>query len=382
MGARTGPSKQRVVRLAMCVVTALCVIGSSSPVAALPVAFRATPLAGDRLDGVGLATLQVGTTVYVGGTFGQVRNQAGARVAYRANLAAFDLRTGRLLTAFRADTNGPVRALASDGRRLFVGGSYTTVNGVARSRVSAVDLTTGAVDPAFRANATSNVYALATARDRLVVGGSFSTLGGQARRRVAVVSTTTGAVSPLAPDVNGTVHAVGITSDGRRIIAGGAFTTVNGRAQRWAAVIDGSTGALAPAQLTPVEGPLSAIAVPPGNLTVAASMSGAGNSGNRYRLSDGRRLWRQVCDGDGQAIEEIAGNVYTGFHESCSGDRTIRLTANDAVTGTREAAYRPSFDRFWGVHSIDATTGAMVVAGDFTRIAGVPVQGFAIFRAA
>lgn len=352
--------------------------GRVVPAAAQAVSFTALPLPGDQLDGEGLATLQVGTTVYVGGIFTGVRDQAGVEVAPRTNLAAFDVRSGRLLGGFRAVVDGPVRALATDGHQLFVGGSFATIDGVARARLGAVDLATGAVT-GYRADVNSNVYALATTGGRLLVGGSFSAIGGASRSRFAVLSTATGAVSSIAPRFDGSLASVGATSDGRLLIAGGAFTTVDGVAQRWAAVLDGTTGALAPVQLQPVAGPLSAITVPPGDTTVAASESGAGNSGNLFRLVDGRRLWYQVCDGDGQAIGQFGGNVYTGFHEGCGGDGVTRLTADDASSGQREQGFRPTFDRFWGVRSIATSDAGIAIAGDFTSISGVSVQGFAIF---
>jgi hypothetical protein len=361
------------------VAVAIVVGAGTTPAAALPVTVAARPLASDRLDGVGLAAVQANGIAYVGGTFTHVLDQAGRTIAYRTNLAAFDMATGHVISSFRADVDGPVRALASDGRHLFVGGSFSNVRGVARLDVASVDLTTGAVDAAFRADSNSNVYSLAVYRDRLVVGGSFSTLRGLARQRLGVVATSTGAVQAVAPRFDGTITAVGATSDGRRLIVGGAFTTVNGVARKWAAVVDGTTGALAPAQLSPVEGPLSSVVLPAGDVYVTTSMTGAGNSGNRYRLADGHRMWRQVCDGDGQAIDEYAGTVYTGFHDGCAHDATVRLVANDAATGTRDGTYRPSFDRYWGVWGLDATAAGLLVAGDFTRVAGVASQGFAIF---
>lgn len=96
-------------------------------------------------------------------------------------------------------------------------------------------------------------------------------------------------------------------------------------------------------------------------------------------MTDGRRLWRQRCDGDAQAVDEFDGVVYSGFHESCENNGTIRLTANDAATGARDRAFMPAFDRYWGVLAIDAAHSALAIAGDFTSVGGVPAQGFALF---
>src|SRR3954469_4516949 len=128
-----------------------------------PIHYQNTPIASWRADGVGWATLIVGNTVYVGGDFPTVRNNAGTIVVTRANLAAFDVTTGELISTFTANTNGIVRALATDGTRLFVGGFFTTVNGSTRNRVAALDLATGAVDPGWNANSNNTVYALAAA---------------------------------------------------------------------------------------------------------------------------------------------------------------------------------------------------------------------------
>ena len=107
--------------------------------------------------------------------------------------------------------------------------------------------------------------------------------------------------------------------------------------------------------------------------------SRARNQGTWYNAETGARLWRQRCDGDGQAVHIVDGTVLSGFHEACDGDATQRLTANDAVDGGRDASFRPTFDRFWGVFGIAGDAEHLVIVGDFTTISGVPVQGFAIF---
>lgn len=343
-----------------------------------PVRFAATPLVADRLDGTGLAIVQLDGRVYVGGTFGEVRGPDGRRVAGRANLAAFDVTTGRLVAGFRADTDGPVQALATDGVRLFVGGSFATIGGVARARLAALDPTTGRVDAGFRADADSNVYSLAVASGHLVVGGSFSALAGRVRSRFAVVDGRNGAVLGPAPSFNDTVLSVGGTADGSHYFAGGSFSRVGATTQRWSAVL-GADGSLAPAQLAGIGGPVSVFRPTADGQSVEVSQLGSANAGGRWRLSDGQRQWQQRCDGDAQAIDELDGIVYTGFHEGCEGDTTIRLTANDASTGTRDRTFVPAFDRFWGVQAIDAAPTALAIAGDFTSVGGVAAQGFALF---
>src|SRR5262245_32288925 len=77
---------------------------------------------GWRVNGRVYATVIVGDTVYVGGTFTMATSSTGT-TAPRAHLAAFSMSTGQLDIHFRADTNGNVRALESDGNSLFVGGS-------------------------------------------------------------------------------------------------------------------------------------------------------------------------------------------------------------------------------------------------------------------
>ena len=153
--------------------------------------FRATPVAAWRVNGVGWATTVVGNTVYVGGQFTTATSPTGQTVG-RANLAAFDATTGALRTTFVANTNGVVRSLASDGSRLFVGGSFTTIGGQSRSRLAAVDLNTGAVSGTWVSNSNSHVYALSVGGGRLYAGGSFSSIGGASRSRIAALSLTNG----------------------------------------------------------------------------------------------------------------------------------------------------------------------------------------------
>ncbi|WP_426572092.1 hypothetical protein [Aquihabitans sp. McL0605] len=343
-----------------------------------PAHFQNVPIASWRVDGVGQTALVVGTTVYVGGSFGTATSPNGSTTAARANLAAFDVNTGALISAFTANTNGVVRSLATAGGKLFVGGSFTSVNGVAKGRLAAVDLTTGAVDRTWTADANSNVYAVAVGGSQLYVGGSFSTVNGITRSRIAAVALPSGLVMPYAPVMDNTVSSIATDPAGSRIYIGGAFTTVSGFASPWLAKTD-PIGQLLPTTWDQLQGPALALDLSDDGTRLAASQGGAGNQGSWYNVDTGARLWRQRCDGDGQAIRVIDGTMFTGFHEACESDTTQRVTANFTVDGGRDPDFRPTFDRFFGAWGIDGNADHLVVAGDFTLVSGVPVQGFAIF---
>ena len=72
------------------------------------------------------------------------------------------------------ETNGSVFAIAQSGNTVYVGGSFTSIGGVARYRLAAFDVTTGVVDPAWNPNMTSTVWALAVANGKVYAGGGLS----------------------------------------------------------------------------------------------------------------------------------------------------------------------------------------------------------------
>lgn len=354
----------------------------TAPASAAPAApFPNVPVAADRVNGVGSASLVVGNVVYVGGTFTSVRNPAGTTVASRANLAAFDATTGRVLGGFRADTNGKVTDLVFDGTNLYASGAFTTVNGVARGRVVALDPSTGAVRTSWVGNTTGQVNALALGGSNLYVGGSFGSVNGVARSRIAALRRADGGVvTAFATTVDSTVFGLGTQPDGSKVYLGGTFTTVNGSSRPYLAAVSGATGGLSTPVFSGVSGPTLDVDVPAGGTRLAVATGGGGNQAAVFSLSSGTKRWRQRCDGDVQAVKAVGTELYSGFHEGCDGSTATRMADNLLETGARVTAFRPTFDRFWGVWDLDATSTVLAVAGDFTRVGGVPAQGVAIFR--
>lgn len=365
------------VRLAMVLAMVAVTAAAALPAGAAPVAVTTVPAAGWSTNGPVYATVVIGNTVYAGGSFTQVRDQSGTQVVNRANLAAFNRTTGAVRTGFTADTAGVVRALATDGTRLFVGGAFGSVNGVTRKRLAAVDATTGVVDAGFTANAGSTVYALAVRSGRVVLGGAFGNVNGVTRTKLAAVSTTTGAVDPVfAPAVNATVTAVAVSPDASRVYAGGEFTSLGGMTQSFFGSVSGTTGANTGLVFTnaPAEQVLALDVSPTGNQVFTGSTA---NRAAAYNTTTGTRQWQQKADGDVQAVRYFGGNLFFGFHDGFGGDTTVHLLAADAGSGVLET-WKPAINSFWGVWAIAAGSDSLAVGGEFTTFSGVRTQGIAL----
>jgi hypothetical protein len=349
-----------------------------APAGAAPVTFATVPRSGWSTNGIGRAVLVVGDTVYVGGSFSQAVPPSGSSAA-RANVAAFDLTTGALRTSFVANTNGQVRALASDGINLFLGGDFTTVNGASRARLAAVDLATGAVDTGFRADASSTVLNLDVYNLRLYAVGYFTWLSGTQRNRVGAVRTNSGVIdTAFNPGANGAVKAVVVSADGSRVYVGGMFTQVAGVNRAYLAALDRTSGAVTGPAFGSLSYEVLDLDVAPDGSRVFGAVAGYGNQAASWNTTSGARQWYQVAEGDTQAIRYAAGNVYFGFHEGFQGNWSLRMRAADAVTGAL-VNFAPTIDSFYGVWDIDASDTHLAIAGEFRWVAGRYSRGVAVF---
>ncbi len=369
---------------ALGVALVLVAFGTATLAGAAPVVFSSSPFRGWQTNGKVRAVLTVGTTAYAGGDFTTVRSPDGTQTLARAHLAAWDVRTGQILPGFAADTNGNVESLASDGNRLFVGGDYTSIKGVTKTRLAAVDLTSGNVVTSFTANANSHVYALRAAGGRVFVGGTFSTLAGGSRSRLGAVSATTGALDAFnAGTINDAVHGIVTAPDGATVYFAGDFSTVAGAARQSIAAVSATTGALSPLVFqyprvdTATPG-MDGLDISPGGDRIFGALTGHENRIETWSTRTGQVDWYYQVDGDVQAVRYYNGNAYFGFHEGALDDHTVRLLAADAATGQIENSFRPPIDSFYAVWALDATSQALVVGGEFFNVNGVPSQGVAI----
>src|SRR5699024_815498 len=192
----------------------------------------------------------IGTTVYAVGDFDNARApmaNPGTQLTARSNVLAYDIETGALLP-FAPQVNGVVKAVAAspDGSRIYIGGSFTSVNGQTRWNMAALDAATGQLVPGFQpAVGGAGVYALVAHGSTVYAGGLFTQGNGAARQNAAAFSASNGALMPWAPQTDKQIDAMVADPGGEKIILGGRFSAVNGNTEmRGVAAIDDQTGAV------------------------------------------------------------------------------------------------------------------------------------------
>jgi hypothetical protein len=146
------------------------------------------------------ALLVMGNRVYVGGTFSTVQNAGSSTNINRPYLFAFNQTTGAVDTTFTPNLSGEVEAIApaTGNQSIFVGGTFKTVNGNgAYRRLARLDAATGAPISGFSPRPNKIVTSLVNRNGRLFAGGGFTKIDGASRSGMAIVDQATG-----APDQN------------------------------------------------------------------------------------------------------------------------------------------------------------------------------------
>ncbi|CAA9345370.1 MAG: hypothetical protein AVDCRST_MAG16-2026 [uncultured Frankineae bacterium] len=218
-----------------------------------PATVSTDPLPTWQVDGVVWSQVLVGETVYATGSFTRARPPGvapgGAGEIPALNLFAYDITTGDRVATFSHALNGQGRVITAspDGSRVYVGGDFTTVDGVAAGHVAAFSTSTGALDRSFRVTVSSTVRSMAASASTLYLGGSFGTVNGGGRKGLAAVKAVGGTLLPWAPRTDsGAVLAMVLAPDQSRLIVGGSFQTLNGAYAYGMGSLSASTGAVLP----------------------------------------------------------------------------------------------------------------------------------------
>jgi hypothetical protein len=164
-------------------------------------------------------------------------------------------RTSKVVTADALPTvqiNGVVWTQAVIGDRVFAAGQFTRARpaGAApgtsektRWNLLSYRLSAGTLNN-FAPQFNGSVKALAVSTDgkTLLVGGTFTKVGPYTRNRFAAFRISNGELLPNRPSFNGAVEALAVNGTG--VYAGGSFSSVNGVARSRLAAVRPSNGAL------------------------------------------------------------------------------------------------------------------------------------------
>jgi hypothetical protein len=291
-----------------------------------------------------------------------------------------------------------VYGLAVLGGKLFIGGSFTAVAGQPRRNFAAVDAVTGALNlnitAAVGADATKYVRTVIASDvlSRVYIGGDFLTVGGVARTRLAAFDAN-GTLDPVwKPRTSTWVKSLVFSCNGQAVIAGGNFRSAAGTGQplvarATVARFDATTGAIHAWQ-TPagaIPNGINAFDLAPtcNRLFVAY---GGSNFLYALDLSDDVAdiLWTIKTGGDVQTVAVRNDRVLFGGHFS-----QINPVNADHLKRTRFAVvdffgnadpWAPSFDgSFYGPWEILVRGNQVWVGGAFTTVSGVPQSNIARF---
>lgn len=197
----------------------------------------------------------IGNRAFIVGGFSSLTRNG--TTVNQPRLAAYNLTTGAIDTTFRPTFDGSVATVEAspDGTKLYVGGTFNTVNGVTKRKIASINPTTGATVTGFTANAGAQVNALEATNTTVYVGGRFLTINGQAMVGLAALNGTTGAVdlgfdNQLSGGIgtNGTltVQQLKLTHDSSKLLVVHTARRIDGQSRYGVGLIDTATKQLLP----------------------------------------------------------------------------------------------------------------------------------------
>lgn len=418
------------------------------PAPGTPSTVSADALPTVQVDGIVWDQVVVGNTVYAVGSFSAARPagvaKGGAGTVTRQNILAYDLTTGVLNTSFIHSLSGATDnragqtvAISPDGTKLYVGGSFTAVDGQPRRHFAAIDLTTNTLMDGF-SGTNGMVWAVAATNERVYIGGQFTTAGGQSRAHLAAYLSDGSLDTAWKADVTGSigsyVRALVVAEPYGNLIVGGTFNKINGSTYYSTGAVKLTTGknvkwaSQSSTYRIRMQVPKNSKGYTASNTSITSlsfdgtqayltgftympGMSYAGNFEGRAAINpaNGAILWANDCNGDSYDAMPIGDVLYSvGHPHSCSKiggypDQNSQMTppryalaeSTKRTSSTYAGIYYskllnwyPQFTpanvsgAFQAGWSITGNQQYIAIGGEFTHVNGTAQQGLVRFTTA
>jgi hypothetical protein len=187
--------------------------------------------------------VQCGGTMYAVGNFSSIAH--GSTKYPRHNIFSFSATSPFNVTSWAPNVNGKINSIAfraGDCSDAYIGGTFSSVNGVTVKNIAEISTSTGAVVPGFAHTAAGAVETLVVTGTHLLTGGYFTSINGSSTKYMASLNTGTGANDGyISLNISGHYDYPGVSSNGTRVynqqishsgtldLVEGDFTSVGGQ---------------------------------------------------------------------------------------------------------------------------------------------------------
>ena len=392
----------------------------------IPTTVSADGLPTPQINGVAWSQVVVGDIVYVAGKFTTARpygSAAGTNTVARNNLLAYNIETGALVSSFAPNLNAQALAVTAspDGSRIYVAGDFTSVDGTAYYRIAAFSTATGQVIPSFKPILGSQGRAVSATNSTVYIGGTFRTVNGAARSFLASVNASNGATTSWVANTDAVVDALTLTKDGTKLVVGGRFTKLSTANFRGLGAVSATTGAAMPWPTNAVVRNAGTSASITSLTATADAVYGtgyaAGKTGGNFEglfsanPTTGALNWLEDCHGDSYSSFALGEAVYVSSHAHYCGNIGGFPNSNighyaTAFTKARTGTVKKDTQGYWNFEgqpaptlldwfptltpgtytgqgqagwSVSGNSKYVVYGGEFTHVNGVAQQGLVRF---
>ncbi|OQA92749.1 MAG: hypothetical protein BWY27_00207 [Bacteroidetes bacterium ADurb.Bin234] len=159
------------------------------------------------------------TNIVIVGDFTQLKSHK------RNNIAKINMCTNEI-SPWAPEVNNHVNTIEISGDTCFIGGNFSTINGVTYNALAALDKNAGGAFPTWKPEPNATVKVIKKYEDKLYVGGDFTSIGGQNIPRFAQLNMNNGTPTSWNPNITyATIGDIYCTPD--YVFVGGSGITYN-----------------------------------------------------------------------------------------------------------------------------------------------------------